>query len=168
MNIFEVRKNIKSLYAYIRLNMFLYGLSACSKYDNEVKDILSYFPENVEVCVSVFHFNRYIICKKENGVLEFKTKKNFFGSGAYAMFKSLDGALPVLSSKESFSDAFNKSKIVLKGNTQIGKSFIKLLDIAQAYVASGIRRKKYLHNIQIDKKVVNKIKMSVFTRGWLW
>ena len=167
MNIFEVRKNCKTLYAYTRIGMFLYGLSASSKYDDEVKEIVAEVPENIEFSLTIFHLTRYIICKKQNGVLEFEIKKNFLGNGTYAMFKSLDGALPVLSSKESFSDAFIKSKIILKGDPTFGRALVKMLDIAQAYVASSIRRKKYLHNRKIDKKSAVKIKKAVLTRGLL-
>lgn len=166
MNILAVRKNVKYLYSYTRVGMFLYGFTRCAQFDEQVKSYAQELPEGTQICLSVFSANKYIICEKKDGQLIFELKESMSNNdSAYAMFKSIDLALPVLSSKLSFTDAFNQSRITLRGDTQLGMQFVKMLDIAQAYIASPIRRKKYLKKFNVNKYVAFKVKMAVLFRG---
>lgn len=166
MNMLAINKNVKYIYSYARVGMFLYGFTRCAQFDEQVKKYVEELPEGTQISLSVFNANKNIVCEKKDGELKCELlDKALSHDGAYAMFKSIDVALPVLANQLSFSDAFNQSRLILKGDTQLGMHFVKMLDIAQSYIATPIRRKKHLKIKKVDKKVALKVKLAVLFRG---
>ena len=167
-NLLSIREFTRRYYGYSRLYSLMASLRVCAEKDPRVKEQVEKIAEGTTLYLTTFPARRVLMCKKQGGKLRFLFKKYAgFEQDAYVMFKSIDLALPVYDGFVSFTKAFNESRLVIKGDTQIGMQFVALFDIAQATLAPKIQREKYLTAKPYSEKMANDVKFLSFFRGWL-
>ncbi len=167
-SIFEVRKNARAIYTYVRLAYVVSGIRSAYIYDPRIRQGILDLPNGSEVTISAYPSTYIIQALKTEKGLQCSLKKDFIvsSSAANVTFKSFDAALPVMNNFSSFKDAFSQNRCVIQGNVGLGMSIIHLLDMTQATLTTKRKRRKFLKEDVYSKEVEFKIKMTAWIKGW--
>jgi len=167
LNIFAVRKNIKAIYTYTRLAYVVSGIRSCYKYDPRIREAFHDLKDGSELILTIFpsSYSIYAI-KTPKGVKVNLRKDAYVVNGALVTFKSFEAALPVLSNKMSFTNAFNQNRYIIQGDIGLGMHLVDVLDMAQSTLASNARRRKYLREKPYSSNVEFLVKMTAWFNGW--
>ncbi len=168
LNIFAVKENLKNLHAFTRLMSLVASLRVCAEEDPRVKEMVESMPDYSKIYITTFPAKRTAVCEKVGNKLKLSLKKNVtVKEDAYVMFKSIDLAAPVLQNLMSVTDAFNQSRLVIKGDIELGIKVLKMFDIAQATYSTKLRRDKYLKEKPMSYNFSIKARFVLIFRGWL-
>ncbi len=110
------------------------GIQSCTRFDENVKKEIQVFDEGFRIMFNVWNSEQTMIVEKRGDRLYHSSKKNGKEADIVIYFKSIESALMLLTGQIGIAQAYAEHRILLKGDIMLGMSFIRVINIVEAYL----------------------------------
>jgi hypothetical protein len=132
------------------------AFAACAALDSEVKKEVSAWDESAKIMLKIEPFGPCVSLMKKDGKLIFlRLKETDAGLAVY--FKSMEGALLVLTGRIGIDRAYAEHRFGMRGDIGFGMSMVRCLTRVEAYLFPKFITKKILK--RIPEKETSSIKV---------
>lgn len=127
-------KKIKKKIISIILWFLGRGIQSCTRFDESVKKEIQAFDEGFRIMFKVWNSEQTMIVEKKENRLHHIPKNKGKEADMTIYFKSIESALMLLTGQMGIAQAYAEHRILLKGDIMLGMSFIRVINIVEAYL----------------------------------
>lgn len=120
------------------------GIQSCTRFDESVKKEAQSFDEGFRIMFKVWNSEQTMIVEKKGDRLYHIPKNKGQEADMTIYFKSIEAALMLLTGQIGIAQAYAEHRILLKGDIMLGMSFIRIINIVEAYLFPKFWAKRIL------------------------
>lgn len=155
-NIVPGRKRLKGIIVKFIFWFLGRAFQAASKFDDELKSEIEHFSDSTSIMLNVMNTELGMVIEKSRSGIIYKG--SFSKDASLSInFKSMEGALLVLTGREGIPKAYAEHRFTVKGDISTAIAVVRCFSIVETYLFPGFITRSIIK--KIHKKQTSSIKI---------